>query len=52
MGLDLIFEERVRFEQRIKKNNPSRKTKDQPRFDMKKGNKRKKRYICGFLLQN
>lgn len=53
MGLELIFEEQVRFEWRIKRNNPSRKAKDQPRVEMKKKkNKRKQRYICGFVLQN
>lgn len=49
MGLDLTFEEWIRFEQRAKEKNPSRKTKDQPRFEMEK--KEKKRCICGFLLQ-
>lgn len=46
MGLDLTFEEWIRFEQRAKEKNPSRKTKDQPRFEM--GKKRKEKMYLWF----
>lgn len=50
MGLDLTFEEWIRFEQRAKEKNPSRKTKDQPRFEMEK--KKRKDVSVVFCFKN